>query len=190
MRKKNLKNFVIHFVRDLPPGPNPPDEINVVIEIPGGCANKYEYHEEGGYFELDRVLYSPMFYSFEYGFLPQTASEDGDTLDVILFASFPTFPGCVIKARPIGLLLMREKEGFDHKILAVPLNEIDPRFKEIEDVGDVPEHRRKEIKLFFAEYKRLETKKYKYVRVEGWRNKKEAGEIIKKAIERYKTQKE
>jgi len=191
MKKEKIKlnNFVINFLRDLPVGPNPPDKINVVVEVPAGSANKYEYLEDEGYFILDRVLYSPMFYSFEYGGIPQTMSEDGDTLDVVLFTTYPTFPGCVINARPVGLLLMRDEKGLDRKILAVPLNEKDPRFREIKDIDDIPEHRRKEIKLFFAEYKRLERKKYKFVRVEGWRDKEEAKKEIERAIERFKKQK-
>ncbi|MCD6528323.1 inorganic diphosphatase [bacterium] len=177
---------MVNLFKDIPSGDNPPEEINVVIDIPRGSSNKYEYNEEKGFFELDRVLYSPFFYPIEYGFIPQTASEDGDSLDVMLLVSFPTFPGCVIKARPIGVLLMRDEEGVDNKIIAVPLKKIDPRFKEIQTIENLPEHTRKEIELFFADYKKLEKEKYEFVKVEGWQGVEQAKEIIRRACERYK----
>lgn len=174
-----------NLFKDIPAGDNPPKQINVVIDIPRGSSNKYEYNEGGGFFELDRVLYSPFFYPVEYGFIPQTASEDGDSLDVMLLISFPTFPGCVIKARPIGTLLMKDEEGIDNKIIAVPLEKVDPRFKEVRTVEDLPEHLKKEIELFFADYKKLEKEKYKFVKVEGWQGLDYAKEIIRKACQRY-----
>ncbi len=175
----------MNLFKDLPTGPNPPDEINVVIDIPKGSSNKYEYQEDKGYFELDRVMYSPFFYPFDYGFIPQTASEDGDSLDVVLLTTFPIFSGCVIKARPIGLLLMKDEEGLDNKIIAVPLESVDPRFKEIQDIKDVPEHLKKEIEVFFSDYKKLEKEKYKLVKIDGYQGVEKAKEIIKKAIEKY-----
>jgi len=178
-----------NLFKDIPAGENLPEEINVVVDIPKGGANKYEYNEENGYTELDRVLFSPMFYPFEYGFIPQTASEDGDSLDVILLTTFPTFSGCVIKARPIGILLMKDEEGTDNKIIAVPSEKVDPRFKEVQDIDNLNEHQKKEIKNFFEDYKKLETEKYKYVKVEGFEKKEKAKEIIKKAIEKYREKK-
>jgi len=178
---------MINLFKDLQAGKKPPEEINVVIEIPKGNSNKYEYNEEKGYFELDRALYSPLFFPFEYGFIPQTASEDGDSLDVILLTSFPSFPGCLISARPIGVLLMRDEKGVDNKIVAVPQEKIDPRFKEIQEIEDIGSHLRQEIELFFADYKKLEKEKYKFVKILGWKDKDKAKQIIKKAIERYKS---
>ena len=177
-----------NLFKDILPGDRIPEEINVVVDIPRGSSNKYEYSEEGGYTKLDRVLYSPMFYPFEYGFIPQTTSEDGDSLDVVLFITYPTFSGCVIKARPIGVLLMRDEAGVDNKIIAVPLDKVDPRFKEIQTVNDLSEHLKKEVGLFFSDYKKLEKEKYKFVRVEGWQGPEKAKEIIEKAIQRYKEQ--
>ena len=174
----------MNLYRDIKAGENPPEEINVVIDIPKESSNKYEYNEEKGYFELDRVLYSPMFFPFDYGFIPQSLSEDGDSLDVVLLTTFPTFSGCVIKARPIGLLLMRDEAGIDNKILAVPTKKIDPRFKEIEDIKDLSEHLKNEIKAFFEDYKKLE--KGKFVKLEGFESKEKAKKIIKEAIEKYK----
>ena len=174
-----------NLFKDISPGHNPPDEINVVIDIPKGSSNKYEYNEEKNYFELDRVMYSPFFYPFDYGFIPQTASGDGDSLDVVLLTTFPLFSGCVIKARPIGMLLMKDEAGIDNKIIAVPSEKVDPRFKEIKNINDVPEHTRKEIEVFFADYKKLEKDKYKLVKVDGWQEIEKAKEVIKKAIEKY-----
>lgn len=176
-----------NLFKDIPAGDNLPEEINVVVDIPKGCANKYEYDEEEGCFKLDRVNYSPLFYPCDYGFVPQTHSEDGDALDVILLTTYPTFPGCVIKARPVGLLLMKDEAGIDNKIIAVPVEKVDPRFKEIQDIDNLGEHIKKEIKVFFEDCKKLEPEKYKYVKVEGFEKKEKAMEIIKKAIEAYKT---
>jgi inorganic pyrophosphatase len=176
----------MNLYKEISPGANPPEKINVVIDIPKGSVNKYEYNEEGGYFELDRVLYSPLFYLFEYGFIPQTLSEDGDSLDVVLLVSYPTFPGCVIKARPIGLLKMKDEKGEDNKIIAVPDEKIDPRFKEVKSIDDLGSHLKEEITLFFKDYKKLEKEKYEFVEVEGFKGKEEAKEIIEKAVKRYK----
>ncbi len=176
----------MNFYKDIPAGDNPPEEINVVIDIPKGSSSKFEYNEEKGYFELDRVLYSPFIFPFEYGFIPQTDSEDGDSVDVVLLATHPTFPGCVIKARPVGVLLMSDEAGGDNKIIAVPTEKVDPRFKEIQDIADVGEHLKKEIELFMKDYKKLETEKYKHVKVEGYESKGKAQEIIKKGMEKFK----
>ena len=177
---------MVNLYKDIPAGEDVPEQINVVVDIPKGYSNKYEYDEERGYFKLDRVLFSPFFYPFEYGFVPQTASEDGDSLDVILLTTFPTFPGCVIKARPVGVLFMRDEEGVDNKIIAVPIEKVDPRFKEIQNIEDIGEHLKKEIKNFFEDYKKLEVGKYEYVKVEGFENKEKAKEIIEKAVRKYR----
>ena len=174
---------MVNFYKDISPGNNPPEEINVIIDIPKGCSNKYEYKEEKGCFELDRVLYSPIFFPFEYGFIPQTSSEDGDGLDVVLLLTYPTFPGCLIKARPIGVLLMEDEAGIDHKIIAVPQEKIDPRFKEIQDIKDLSEHFKKEIQTFFEDMKKLEPGKF--VKLKGWQEKDRAKELIKQAIKKY-----
>lgn len=175
-----------NLFEDLNPGPNPPEEINVVIDIPRGQSNKYEYNEEEGYFELDRTLFSPMFYPFEYGFVPQTAAGDGDSLDVAVFTTFKTFPGCVIKVRPVGVLMMEDEDGTDNKIVAVPINDVDPRFQSVQDLEDIEEHERKELQLFFKDYKKLEKGKYDQVKVKGWKGKEEAKKLIQKAINDHK----
>ena len=172
-----------NLYKDISPGDNPPEEINVIIDIPKGSSNKYEYKEEEGYFELDRVIHSPLFFPFEYGFIPQTLSGDEDSLDVLVLTTFPTFSGCLIKARPVGVLLMEDEKGIDHKIVAVPLSKIDPHFKNIKDIEDINEHLKEEIKVFFEDYKKLE--KDKFVKIKGWEKADKAKEIIQKAIERH-----
>jgi len=183
-RAGSLRISNMNLIKDIPPGDNPPEEINVVVEIPKGSSNKYEYDEKEGYFILDRVLYSPVFFPFDYGSLPQSASEDGDPLDVVLLITYPTFPGCVIKARPVGILYMEDEAGKDNKIVALPTKKLEPRFKEIDDTKDLPEHTKKEIQAFFEDYKKLE--EGKFVKITGWGRKEEAEKIIREAIERYK----
>lgn len=174
-----------NLFKDIPAGKNPPEKINVVVEIIKGSSNKCEYNEEGGYFELDRTLFSPMYFPFEYGFIPRTRSGDGDSLDVVIISSRPTFPGCVVEARPIGVLLMSDEKGEDNKIIAVPAKEVDPRFKEVEDIKDIGDHLKQEIELFFSDYKKLEKEKYKLVKIEKWEGKEKAKEIIKEGIIKY-----
>ncbi len=171
-----------NLYKEIPAGENSPEEINVVVEIPEGNKNKYEYKEEG-FLGLDRTLFSPMFFPFSYGFIPQTLSEDGDSLDVILLLTYPVVPQCVVKARPIGVLFMADEKGTDDKIVAVPLEEVDPRFKEIRSVEDLGEHKRKEIETFFSDYKKLE--KGKHVEIKGWGKREDALRIIKESIERF-----
>lgn len=158
-------------------------EILVFVEISKGSCQKYEFDEELGAIKLDRTLYSPIHFPFEYGFIKGTKGEDGDPLDCVLLTSFPTFPGCLVKARPIGLLEMEDEEGIDTKILAVPIEKIDPRFKEIQDINDLPEHLRKEIKEFFESYKKLEPGKW--VKLKEFKGKDEAEKIIEMAKKSY-----
>ncbi|MCK4781821.1 inorganic diphosphatase [Candidatus Parcubacteria bacterium] len=176
-----------NLLKILSPGSNPPEQINVVIDVAKGGSNKYEYKEEG-YFKLDRVLHSPLFFPFEYGFIPQTLYDDGDCLDVVLLTTFPTFPGCLVEARPIGMLLMEDEAGIDNKIITVPLKKVDPRFEEVESIDDLGKHFKKEIELFFADYKKLEEGKYEHVKIGGWKGIEEAKKVIKKAVEKYKNE--
>ena len=179
-------NSMNNLYKDIPAGENLPEQINVVVDVPKGCNNKYEYSEDKGYFVLDRVNYMSMFYPFDYGFIPQTRSEDGDALDVLLLTTYPTFPGCVVKARPIGMLLMEDEAGVDNKIIAVPIEKVDPRFKEIQDINDLGEHYKKEIHVFLEDCKKLEPKKYEHVKVDGFQPKAKALKIIIAAVEKYK----
>lgn len=164
----------------VPLGEKAPEVINVVIEIPARTSNKYEYDEELDEIMLDRVLHSPMFYPTEYGFVPGTRSEDGDHLDVMVLTTYPTFPGCVMKVRPIGILDMKDEEGHDPKLLAVAAK--DPHFHNVKEVEDVNEHLKSEIGHFFSRYKDLENK---WAEVAGWKSRQEAYDMIQAAIELF-----
>lgn len=162
------------------PGEECPKIVNVVIEIPKGSHNKYEYDEKLDEIRLDRILYSAVFYPTDYGFIPQTRSPDGDHLDIMVVISEPLFPGCVVPVRPIGILNMEDEEGEDDKIIGVADN--DPRLKEIKTINDLDDHYKKEIHNFFEVYKNLEKKP---VKVHHWLGKEEALRIILKARERF-----
>ncbi len=158
--------------------------MEVFVEIPKGSNNKYEYDKEKGAFRLDRVLYSPVYYPADYGYIENTLADDGDALDAMVLTTFPTFPGCIIEARIIGMFIMEDEKGRDEKILGVPVG--DPRFDNIESIDDLESHILKEFQHFFEVYKDLEEKK---VSIEGWADIKEAVQVIKKAKENYKNTK-
>ena len=154
--------------------------VEAKIEIPTGSQNKYEFDKEKGVFILDRVLYSPMHYPTEYGYLENTLALDGDPLDVLVLTTFPTFPGCVIEARVIGALIMSDDKGQDEKLLAVPAK--DPRWNEVNSLEDVPQHKLKEIAHFFQVYKDLENKK---TVIEGWKDAEFAAKLYEECVKRY-----
>jgi inorganic pyrophosphatase len=170
---------------DIPAGPKIPDVINVIVEIPKGSQNKYEYDKKTDMIKLDRVLFSPIFYVGDYGMIPQTLSEDGDPLDVLVLVTNPTYPGILIEARPIALLKMSDGSNTDNKVLCVARN--DPRYSRYKDIKDIEKHTLKEISHFFQTYKDLEGKK---VNVIGWKNANGAKKVILTAIESYKNQKQ
>jgi inorganic pyrophosphatase len=174
----------LNILNTLNPGKNPPDEINVVIEIPKGSSIKYEMDAASGAIFVDRRLFSAMFYPCNYGFIPQTREGDGDPVDVLVLGNDPVIPLSIIRSHPIGVLLTEDEEGQDSKIIAVPITRLDPSFSTITDITDIPEHIRNQIKHFFEHYKELE--KGKYVKVRGWEDKKVAKNKISEAIERYK----
>jgi inorganic pyrophosphatase len=154
-------------------------EILIFIEIPKNSKLKFEFDEKLGGIKLDRVLYGSNYFPFEYGFIKGTKGKDDDPLDVILLSSFSTFPGCLIKARVIGVLEMEDEKGIDDKILAVPVEKVDPRFSEIKNISDLSSHLKLEIKEFFETYKRLEPGKW--VKLKDFKSKEEAEKIIKEA---------
>jgi inorganic pyrophosphatase len=147
--------------------------VEAMIEIPRGSRNKIEYDHVRHVFRLDRVLYSSVHYPTDYGFIPDTLSEDGDPLDVLVLVHEPTFTGCVVPVRPIGVLDMRDEKGPDHKILAVPIG--DPRFDEVRDIGHLSAHWLREIENFFQTYKTLEDK---FTEVVGWEGVEAAWVVI------------
>ena len=160
---------------DLPLGDQAPIIVNMIVEIPQGSSNKYEFDHELGVFKLDRTLYSPLFYPFDYGWICDTLAEDGDPLDILVITTQPTFPGCLIAARPLGVLMMRDEKGPDEKILSVAA--ADPRFEGIEHLSDLPAHILKEIVHFFDIYKDLEDKE---TTVLGWQDVATAHAVIEK----------
>ena len=167
---------------DLPIGPDAPRVINVVVEIPGRSRNKYEFDHEGGYIRLDRVIYSAIHYPSDYGLIPQTLYDDGDPLDVLVLIKEPTFPGCVLTARPIGLFRMLDQDAPDDKVLAVA--NADPNYADYHDIDDVPAHFLREVTHFFARYKDLEGKR---VQTLDWQPKTVAWQQIEHARQLYQT---
>lgn len=153
--------------------------IKVFVEIPKGSKNKYELDKKTNQIVLDRTLYGSQVFPFEYGFIEGTLGEDGDPLDVVLLASNPSFPGCVVEAEPVGYLQMEDESGIDHKVIAIPTKKIDPRWSHIKDVADIPEAQKAEIKNFFETYKLLEPGKW--VKVKDFKTKAEAEKLIEKA---------
>lgn len=159
----------------IPLGERAPEVVNTVIEIPRGSTNKYEYDPSTGLFKLDRVLYSPLFYPFDYGFIPSTRYLDGDCLDVLVMIWHPTFPGCLVEATPIAVLEMTDDKGPDEKILCVAKN--DPRFGYRKNRDEISPHTLKEVEHFFQVYKDLEDKN---VEIGGWKGREVAIDLIQK----------
>ncbi|WP_026925451.1 inorganic diphosphatase [Glycomyces arizonensis] len=156
-------------------------EFDVTVEIPKGSANKYEIDHKTGRIRLDRTLFTATVYPADYGFIDDTLGQDGDPLDALVMVE-PTFPGCVIRARAIGMFRMRDEKGVDDKVLCVPAE--DPRKDKFKDITDVPEFDRLEIQHFFTVYKDLEPGKS----VEGatWTGRAEAEEEVRRSFERAK----
>jgi inorganic pyrophosphatase len=175
------------LVDNLKAGKNPPDEINVVVEIPRGSNIKYEIDDETGALFVDRKLFTAMFYPCNYGFVPQTKEKDGDPVDVLVLGNDPVVPSSVIRANPVGVLITADEEGEDSKIVAVPIAKVDPSFSDVKDIETVPQYIRDQIKHFFEHYKELE--KGKYVKVKSWENRESAKKKISEALERYKKEK-
>ena len=155
--------------------------INVLIEIPGGSKNKYEFDKDMNAFALDRVLFASVKYPYDYGFVPNTLADDGDPLDGMVMMDEPTFPGCVIAARPIGMLLMIDGGDRDEKILCVPVE--DPRYNEVKSLKDVSPHRLEEIAEFFRTYKNLEKK---VTEIQGWKDVDAVTPLVEECIKAYK----
>ena len=168
-------------------GDNPPDDVNVIIEVPlGGQPIKYEMDKEAGTLVVDRFLYTPMAYPGNYGFVPHTLSEDGDPIDVLVCNTRPLIPGCVINARPIGVLIMEDNAGQDEKIIAVPSSSLTKRYEKVANFDDMPEITLQQIEHFFEHYKDLEPGKW--VKIGDWMNADNARQLIADAIERAAAQ--
>lgn len=174
-----LPNRYMH----IDPGPEPPEVINVIVEIPKGRRSKFEVDKEFGLLKLDRYLYSSAHYPGDYGFVPKTHALDGDPLDVIVMVNEPTFPGCLIEARPLGIFRMWDRGEEDFKILAVP--NTDPIFADYRDLWRVPPHYLREVEHFFATYKQLEGGGSNNVKTAGWDKLDAAHDEILASIKRY-----
>lgn len=172
---------MIHLWHNLSSGPQPPDIVYAVVEVPKGSRNKYEYSKRAGVIKLDRVLYSPLHYPGDYGFIPQSFFEDGDPMDILVMMNEPTFPGCVIEARPVGMFKMIDKGEPDYKVLAVPST--DPNFDDYRDLDDLPQHFPKEVGHFFMVYKQLQGTE---VQNEGWVGADEAKKAIMASLALYR----
>ena len=174
-------------ISKLPAGKNPPYEINVLIEVPlRSDPIKYEYDKENGFIFVDRYLYTSMFYPCNYGFIPQTLAGDGDPVDVMVVGRMPVIPGAVLRARPIGVLMMEDEAGLDEKILAVPIDKITAINKNVHTYKDLPEIDLARIAHFFEHYKDLEPNKW--VKVLGWEGVEEAHRLILEGIEQARGQ--
>lgn len=168
----------------IPPGPDPerlPGIINMIVEIPRGRRSKFEVDKEHGLIKLDRYLYASAMYPGDYGFCPRTLAEDGDPLDVLVMVNEPTFSGCLIECRPLGLFKMTDRGENDFKVLAVP--NTDPIFAEHKNLWRVPSHYLREVEYFFATYKELEGANM--VKTQGWHDADAAHDEIMSCIERY-----
>jgi inorganic pyrophosphatase len=174
------------FISKLNSDNNPQDGVNVIVEIPKGSNIKYEIDVEKGALFVDRKLSTTMFYPFNYGFIPNTKEDDGDPVDVFVLGDYPLVPMSVIRANPVGVLLTEDQDGQDSKIIAVPIEKVDPSFSNVTDINSIAEHIRNQIKHFIEHHKDLE--KGKYVRVVGWEDKEVAKKNISKAIDRYNRQ--
>lgn len=173
--------MALHLWHNLVPGPNAPETVYAVIEVPKGSRNKYEYSKKAGVIKLDRVLYSPLHYPGDYGFVPQSYFEDGDPMDILVMMNESTFPGCVIEARVLGMLKMIDNGQMDYKVLAVPAT--DPNFSHYQTFEDLPKHFLEEVKHFFMTYKHLEGGQ---VDMEGWVGTAEARQAIQQSIDLYR----
>jgi len=163
----------VNRLYDLDPGPDTPEIVRMIVEIPQHSANKYEYDGNLGVFRLDRALYSPMHYPGDYGFIPGTLADDNDPLDCLVLVQQPSFPGVMIEVRPVGVLNMVDGDEQDQKILAVPTR--NPRYDQIHTMDQIFAHVRREIEHFFSIYKELEGR---VITMEGWGGPREARKAI------------
>ena len=172
----------------IPLGANPPDEVNVIIEVPiGGEPIKYEMDKASGALMVDRFLYTSMRYPGNYGFIPHTLSGDGDPCDVIVANTRAIIPGAIMSVRPVGVLLMEDEAGGDEKIIAVPASKLTRRYETVATYTDLPRITLEQIQHFFEHYKDLEP--HKWVKVLRWGDAAEARRLILEGVERAKSAK-
>ncbi len=171
-------------ISKIPAGENPPEDINVVIEVPQHADPvKYELDKASGALFVDRFMHTAMHYPCNYGFVPNTLSEDGDPVDVLVVTKFPLIPGCVVPCRPVGVLKMEDEKGVDAKLLAVPVSSVKPVYDDVKGPEDMPKFLLDQIEHFFEHYKDLESGKW--VKVRGWEGADAAREEIMASIARH-----
>ena len=168
-------------MKSIPVGVNPPEDVNAVIEIPqGGVPVKYELDKASGAMFVDRFLHTAMYYPGNYGFVPHTLSADGDPCDIMVVGQVPVVPGCIIRCRPIGALLMEDEAGPDEKIVAVPVDKLHPFYSGVRSHEDLPPILTEQIAHFFQHYKDLESGKW--VKIKGWEGPEKAAQLIEEGI--------
>ncbi|MBP7710577.1 MAG: inorganic diphosphatase [Rickettsiales bacterium] len=166
-------------------GKNAPHEVNVIIEVPMNADPvKYEMDKESGAIFVDRFIATPMYYPCNYGFVPNTLSDDGDPCDVLVVSDYPIVPGAVIAAKPVGVLIMEDEKGMDEKIIAVPAKKLNSQYEAVESYKELPESLVNKIRHFFENYKGLE--KGKWVKVTGFEDAAKARQLIQEGIDRAK----
>ncbi|MCE9533920.1 MAG: inorganic diphosphatase [Planctomycetes bacterium] len=175
------KNSKLSDYMMIPPGTNIPSVVNMIVEIPKGSRNKFELDKETGLIRIDRYLYSSYVYPGDYGFIPQTLAEDSDPLDILVMVNEPTFSGCLIETRVVGLFKMIDKGVNDYKVLGVPNN--DPLFAHLKKLEDVPPHFLREVEHFFGTYKQLEGITTSSL---GWIGAEEATSEVRISVDRFR----
>jgi len=184
LQSTNREKVAMSFNK-IPAGKKLPEDVYAVIEIPANHSPiKYEVDKDMDCIMVDRFVATPMFYPCNYGYIPQTLSEDGDALDILVVTPYPVMPGSVIRSRPIGVLNMSDEAGKDSKLLAVPHDKISALYKNVKEISDLPELLIKQIEHYFENYKKLEPGKW--VKVEGWANAAAALAEVTRAAEAYK----
>jgi inorganic pyrophosphatase len=176
------RGIQMNFWKDIPVGDSPPEILNMVIEVGSGSRDKYEYSIKWEAFVLDRIIPSSVVFPVEYGFVPQTWFDDDDPMDIMVMSFEHLKVGSIVKARVIGALIIEDEAGLDAKILSVLVN--DARFEGYKDISNIHRHQLKEIQEFFETYKRLEP--HKWAKTRGWKNSKEAMQIVEYAREKYR----
>lgn len=173
--------------KELAPGKNVPTDVNAIIEIAKGEGTiKYEFDRNTGAIIVDRLRESSMRYPVNYGCMPQTISEDGDPLDILVFCDDSIQPGTVIPARPVGVLLMNDEKGHDVKVIAVPADRLTTAYMDIQHISDIPEHEKRKIEHFFKHYKDLDGHQGRWSEIFGWKDVDVAHQYIREAVERAK----
>jgi inorganic pyrophosphatase len=169
----------------IPIGKNPPDDLNVIIEVPlGGEPIKYEIDKASGALFVDRIMHTAMRYPANYGFIPHTLSDDGDPIDALVVAGVPFVSGSVVRARAVGVLVTEDQKGGDEKLLMVPVDALHPYYSGVESYTELPTIVIEQIEHFFAHYKDLEPGKW--VKVHGWKGPQDAERLIVEGVERAK----